>query len=128
MKRNFFKTIKDKLFIQEKGIDQEVELLCGWQGGLTQEETLKLIYDLANVDLGMYDSIELKQDVDDPLLQEAAEIIITSQMGSTSLIQRKLKIGYNRAGRIMDELEELGVIGPSIGSKDRQVLVSDITN
>ncbi len=60
---------------------------------------------------------------DDPLLWEAADIVVASGMGSTSNIQRKLKVGYSRAGRIMDMLEEHGVVGPPNGSKPREVLV-----
>ena len=60
---------------------------------------------------------------DDPLLWEAAEIVVASGLGSTSNIQRKLKVGYSRAGRIMDMLEEKGVVGPPNGSKPRDVLV-----
>ena len=59
----------------------------------------------------------------DPMLKEAAQLIISSQQGSTSLIQRKFSIGYNRAGRIMDQLERIGVVGPAQGSKPRDVLV-----
>jgi len=60
---------------------------------------------------------------DDPLIWEAADIIVTSRMGSTSLLQRRLKVGYARAGRIMDMLEQKGVVGPPDGSKPRDVLV-----
>ena len=60
---------------------------------------------------------------DDPLIWEAAEIVVSSGLGSTSNIQRKLKVGYSRAGRIMDMLEEKGVVGPPNGSKPREVLV-----
>ncbi len=60
---------------------------------------------------------------DDPLVWEAAEIVVASGLGSTSNIQRKLKVGYSRAGRIMDMLEEKGVVGPPNGSKPRDVLV-----
>ena len=60
---------------------------------------------------------------DDPLLWEAADIVVASGLGSTSNIQRKLKVGYSRAGRIMDMLEEHGVVGPPNGSKPRDVLV-----
>jgi S-DNA-T family DNA segregation ATPase FtsK/SpoIIIE len=61
----------------------------------------------------------------DPLFEDAARIIVIHQQGSTSLIQRKFSIGYNRAGRIVDQLEQAGIIGPSEGSKARQVLVND---
>ncbi len=61
----------------------------------------------------------------DVLFRDAAEVIVTAQQGSASLIQRKLKLGYNRAGRIVDQLEAAGIVGPFEGSKARQVLVPD---
>lgn len=62
----------------------------------------------------------------DKLFKEAAEVIVTAQQGSASLLQRKLKLGYNRAGRLIDQLEAAGVVGPFEGSKARQVLVPDL--
>jgi DNA segregation ATPase FtsK/SpoIIIE, S-DNA-T family len=62
----------------------------------------------------------------DKLFREAAEIIVTAQQGSASLLQRKLKLGYNRAGRIIDQLEAAGIVGSFEGSKARQVLVPDL--
>ena len=61
----------------------------------------------------------------DPLFEDAARMIVIHQQGSTSLIQRKFSIGYNRAGRIMDQLEKMGIVGPSEGSKARQVYCQD---
>jgi len=61
----------------------------------------------------------------DPMFDEAARLIVIHQSGSTSLIQRKFSIGYNRAGRLMDQLEAAGIVGPSEGSKARQVMVQD---
>lgn len=61
----------------------------------------------------------------DPLFEEAARLVIYHQQGSTSLIQRKFSIGYNRAGRIMDQLEKAGIVGPANGSKARDVLCMD---
>ncbi len=62
----------------------------------------------------------------DQLLPDAARLVITHQQGSTSLIQRKMKLGYNRAGRIMDQLEALGIVGPFTGSKARDVMFHDL--
>jgi len=73
-----------------------------------------------NIDLSSVDITKR-----DPLFAEAARLIVASQQGSTSLIQRKFSIGYNRAGRIVDQLEVAGIIGPFEGSKARQVLVMD---
>ena len=67
---------------------------------------------------------EIDDDLDS-LFEDAAEVIVMNQQGSASLIQRKLKLGYNRAGRIVDQLEALGVVGPSRGSKAREVLIPD---
>ncbi len=71
--------------------------------------------DLGDVDMGRLD----------PLFEEAARLIVIHQQGSTSLIQRKFSIGYNRAGRIMDQLEKAGIVGPTQGSKAREVLCID---
>lgn len=70
-----------------------------------------------------------KSDIDlsdrDVLFEEAAKLIVNHQQGSTSLIQRKLKLGYNRAGRLIDQLEAAGIVGPFEGSKAREVLIPD---
>ncbi len=71
--------------------------------------------DLGDVDMGRLD----------PLFEDAARLIVIHQQGSTSLIQRKFSIGYNRAGRIMDQLEKAGIVGPAQGSKARDVLCVD---
>ena len=70
-------------------------------------------------------SIDIDIEDRDKLFKEAAEIIITAQQGSASLLQRKLKLGYNRAGRLIDQLEAAGIVGGFEGSKARQVLIPD---
>ena len=78
--------------------------------------------------VGGDDGTSLDIDIEDrdKLFREAAEIIVTAQQGSASLLQRKLKLGYNRAGRIIDQLEAAGIVGGFEGSKARQVLVTDL--
>ncbi|KOS04782.1 cell division protein FtsK [Flavobacterium akiainvivens] len=64
----------------------------------------------------------------DSMFREAAEVIVTAQQGSASLLQRKLKLGYNRAGRLIDQLEAAGIVGPFEGSKARSVLITDLAS
>ena len=71
-------------------------------------------------------SLDLDPSERDDLFREAAEVIVSAQQGSASLLQRKLKLGYNRAGRIIDQMEVAGIVGPFEGSKARQVLISDL--
>ncbi|MDR1004065.1 MAG: DNA translocase FtsK [Prevotellaceae bacterium] len=74
---------------------------------------------------GGTDMSEVDMDRLDPLFEEAARLIVVHQQGSTSLIQRKFAIGYNRAGRLMDQLEKAGIVGATQGSKPRDVLITD---
>lgn len=74
---------------------------------------------------GENDTNEIDMNHLDPLFEEAARLIVIHQQGSTSLIQRKFAIGYNRAGRLMDQLEKVGIVGPTRGAKPREVLCSD---
>lgn len=71
-------------------------------------------------------NLDLDPSERDELFREAAEVIVSAQQGSASLLQRKLKLGYNRAGRIIDQMEVAGIVGPFEGSKARQVLISDL--
>ncbi len=79
--------------------------------------------------VGEESGINLDMDISerDALFREAAEIIVTAQQGSASLLQRKLKLGYNRAGRLIDQLEAAGIVGPFEGSKARNVNFSDLS-
>ena len=80
--------------------------------------------------VGEEGSVNLEMDISerDTLFREAAEIIVTAQQGSASLLQRKLKLGYNRAGRLIDQLEAAGIVGPFEGSKARSVNILDLTS
>ena len=73
---------------------------------------------------GEQTSVVVEEDADDPLYNEIVEFVISSQKASASLLQRKFNLGYNRAARIIDLLEERGIIGPQNGSKPREVLVT----
>jgi S-DNA-T family DNA segregation ATPase FtsK/SpoIIIE len=61
----------------------------------------------------------------DPMFADVAKFVVNNQSGSTSMIQRNYSIGYNRAGKIMDQLERMGVVGPQVGAKPREVLIKD---
>jgi S-DNA-T family DNA segregation ATPase FtsK/SpoIIIE len=98
----------------------EVERICdfiGDQRGYPQAFLLPEYVDEKDLEGRDFDSSDR-----DPLFEDAAKLIVQSQMGSTSLIQRRMKLGYNRAGRLMDQLEAAGVVGPNQGSKAREVL------
>lgn len=98
----------------------EVENVCefiGDQRGYPQAFLLPEYVDEKEMEGRDFDASER-----DPLFEDAARLIVQSQMGSTSLIQRRMKLGYNRAGRLMDQLEAAGVVGPNQGSKAREVL------
>ena len=99
----------------------EVDRVCNFiaeQKGYPQAFLLPEYIDEKDMDAGGgFDPNER-----DALFEDAAKLIVSSQMGSTSLIQRRMKLGYNRAGRLMDQLESAGIVGPSQGSKPREVL------
>jgi len=97
----------------------EVEAVCefiGDQKGYPQAFLLPEYVDEKEMEGRDFDSGDR-----DPLFEDAARLIVQSQMGSTSLIQRRMKLGYNRAGRLMDQLEAAGIVGPNQGSKAREV-------
>lgn len=101
----------------------EVENICSYIGNQVGYPSAFLLPEYVGESGASSDEIDLKER--DPMFEEAARLIIANQQGSTSLIQRKFSIGYNRAGRIMDQLEAAGIVGPFEGSKARQVLVMD---
>jgi S-DNA-T family DNA segregation ATPase FtsK/SpoIIIE len=98
----------------------EVDRVCNFiaeQKGYPQAFLLPEYLDEKDMDATGFDANDR-----DPLFEDAAKLIVNAQMGSTSLIQRRMKLGYNRAGRLMDQLESAGIVGPSQGSKPREVL------
>jgi S-DNA-T family DNA segregation ATPase FtsK/SpoIIIE len=96
-----------------------------WKARATPAFTPPLATDAAVVDAEEDDGVEGAEDFDDELIRQAARLVVSHQQGSTSLLQRRLKVGYSRAGRLMDQLESLGVVGPFQGSKARDVLVDE---
>jgi S-DNA-T family DNA segregation ATPase FtsK/SpoIIIE len=102
----------------------EVERITDFIGSQKAYADAHLLPEYSGEDSG----ISVDNDIEDrdKLFKDAAEVIITAQQGSASLLQRKLKLGYNRAGRIIDQLEAAGIVGPFEGSKARQVLVQDL--
>ena len=81
--------------------------------------------DMPEADMGDGSGKDVDMQHLDPLFEDAARLIVRDQSGSTSLIQRKFAIGYNRAGRLMDQLEKAGVVGAAMGSKPREVMIQD---
>ncbi|KAA6347359.1 DNA translocase SpoIIIE [termite gut metagenome] len=123
----------DMLFLQ--GADP-VRVQCAFIDTPEVEEVTKFIAKQQSYPTAFYlpeyvnennanDTNEIDMGRLDPLFEEAARLVVVHQQGSTSLIQRKFAIGYNRAGRIMDQLEKSGIVGPNEGSKPRQVICID---
>lgn len=93
------------------------------QGYVEPYELPEPIFDNNETDGDGYKDVDMQHL--DQIFEEAARLIVLSQSGSTSLIQRKFSIGYNRAGRLMDQLEKAGIVGAAMGSKPREVLIQD---
>ncbi|MCP4125411.1 MAG: DNA translocase FtsK, partial [Bacteroidetes bacterium] len=106
-------------FIDTPEVEKITEYIGSQQGYPTAFELPEFV----DENSGGGSAIEL--DDRDALFEEAARIVVQNQQGSASLLQRRLKLGYNRAGRIVDQLEAAGIIGPFEGSKARQVLITD---
>lgn len=107
-------------FIDTPEVEEITKFIATQQGYPTPFYLPEFAGEDASSDLGDVDMGKL-----DPLFEDAARLLVIHQQGSTSLIQRKFSIGYNRAGRIMDQLEKAGIVGPSEGSKARQVMCLD---
>jgi len=107
-------------FVDTPEVDKIAEFI-GAQKGYAQAHQLP-----EYVGEGESGNLDIDPSERDTLFREAAEVIVTAQQGSASLLQRKLKLGYNRAGRIIDQMEAAGIVGPFEGSKARQVLISDL--
>src|SRR5574344_442492 len=107
-------------FVDTPEVEDITKYIARQQGYPTAFFLPEYVNEDASIDLGDVDMGRL-----DPLFSDAARLIVIHQQGSTSLIQRKFAIGYNRAGRIMDQLEKAGIVGPSEGSKARQVMCLD---
>ena len=104
----------------------EVEKIAAYVGGQKGYADAHLLPEYVGEESSS--NLDIDASERDVLFREAAEVIVTAQQGSASLLQRKLKLGYNRAGRIIDQMEAAGVVGPFEGSKARQVLVSDFAS
>jgi DNA segregation ATPase FtsK/SpoIIIE, S-DNA-T family len=100
----------------------EIERICEYIGSQRGYDSAYLLPEFVDEETGA-SSVDLSER--DALFEEAARLIVMHQQGSTSLIQRKLKLGYNRAGRLIDQLEAAGIVGPFEGSKAREVLIKD---
>lgn len=102
----------------------EVERLTNFIGSQKAYSSAYILPEYISDESGT--SLDIDINDRDKLFKEAAEVVVTAQQGSASLLQRKLKLGYNRAGRLVDQLEAAGIVGPFEGSKARQVLVNDL--
>jgi S-DNA-T family DNA segregation ATPase FtsK/SpoIIIE len=107
-------------FIDTPEIEELTEFIGSQQG---YPDAMHLPEYIDDSESGIFE-VDLKKR--DPMFDDAARLVVQHQQGSTSLIQRKLSIGYNRAGRIIDQLEAAGIVGSFEGSKARDVLCSDM--
>ncbi|MBF4469770.1 DNA translocase FtsK [Flavobacterium sp. HJJ] len=104
----------------------EVEKIVDFVGSQKAYATAYLLPEFVGEDGGV--NLEMDISERDTLFREAAEVIVNAQQGSASLLQRKLKLGYNRAGRLIDQLEAAGIVGPFEGSKARSVNIQDMAS
>ena len=104
----------------------EVEKLSEYIGSQTGYQSAYILPEFSKDESNESSNISIEDR--DSMFDEAARVIVTNQQGSASLLQRKLKLGYNRAGRLIDQMEDAGIVGPFEGSKPRQVLISDLNS
>lgn len=104
----------------------EIEDICEFVGSQRGYDSSYNLPEFAGDESGSSEEKEIDLENRDPMFDEAARLVVNHQQGSTSLIQRRLKLGYNRAGRLIDQLEAAGVVGAFEGSKAREVLIQDI--
>lgn len=113
-------------FIDTKEVERIVDFIAGQRGYTTAHYLPEYTGEDKDGDSGTgVGEVDLNRR--DNLFEDAAKLVVMHQQGSTSLIQRKMNLGYNRAGRIMDQLEVAGIVGPFEGSKARQVLIGDLS-
>jgi len=136
IKANFPARIAFRVLLYTQGADlirvqcafvdtPEVEKICEFIGSQKAYPDAYLLPEYSGEE-GSSTTLDIDISERDTLFRDAAEVVVTSQQGSTSLIQRKLKLGYNRAGRLIDQLEAAGIVGPFEGSKARAVLIPDL--
>jgi len=119
-----FSTGSDIIRIQCPFVDTpEIEKICEFIGSQRGYDSAYMLPEYEGDDENGVADVDLSER--DALFEEAARLIVMHQQGSTSLIQRKLKLGYNRAGRLIDQLEAAGIVGAFEGSKAREVLIKD---
>ena len=104
----------------------DVEKLSDYIGSQTGYTSAYILPEFSKED--GKDSSNMSLEDRDSMFDEAARVIVSNQQGSASLLQRKLKLGYNRAGRLIDQMEDAGIVGPFEGSKPRQVLITDLNS
>ena len=112
-------------FIDTKEVESIVDYIASQRGYATAHYLPEYVGEDKDEEGGGVGDVDLNRR--DSLFEDAAKLVVMHQQGSTSLIQRKMSLGYNRAGRIMDQLEVAGIVGPYEGSKARQVLVGDLS-
>jgi S-DNA-T family DNA segregation ATPase FtsK/SpoIIIE len=104
-------------WVEEKEVHAIVDWVKGQREARYQDQVIQAAADAQRAAVAAEEN-----DEDDELVKQAIELVVRSQLGSTSMLQRKMRIGFARAGRVMDALESMGVVGPSLGSKAREVL------